>query len=116
MRAWLIAAVIVLAFLPSSARAQLQGPVQDIGVRPDLLKDVGIDQKLDQSIPLDLAFRDEHGNPVRLGQYFGEKPVILSLGYLNCPILSHHIFNCLETKLHTIPVRNSSPMPAPSWY
>ena len=42
IRAWFIAAVIVLAFLPSSTHAQLQGPVQDIGVRPDLLKDVGI--------------------------------------------------------------------------
>ena len=104
MRAWLIAAVIVLASLPSSARAQLQGPVQDIGVRPDLLKDVGIDQKLDQSIPLDLAFRDEHGNPIQLGQYFGEKPVILSLVYYNCPMLCTQVLNGLESSLKLLPV------------
>jgi protein SCO1 len=104
MRAWLIAGVIVFAFLPSSARAQLQGPVQDIGVRPDLLKDVGIDQKLDQSIPLDLAFRDEHGNPVQLGQYFGEKPVILSLVYYNCPMLCTQVLNGLESSLKLIPM------------
>jgi protein SCO1/2 len=104
MRAWLIAAAIVLAFSPSSARAQLQGPVQDIGVRPDLLKDVGIDQKLDQSIPLDIAFRDEHGNPVQLGQYFGEKPVILSLVYYNCPMLCTQVLNGLESSLKLIPM------------
>jgi protein SCO1 len=104
MRAWLTAAVIVLASLPSSARAQLQGPVQDIGVRPDLLKDVGIDQKLDQSIPLDLSFRDEHGNPVQLGQYFGEKPVILSLVYYNCPMLCTQVLNGLESSLKLLPM------------
>jgi len=104
IRAWFIAAVIVLAFLPSSTHAQLQGPVQDIGVRPDLLKDVGIDQKLDQSIPLDIAFRDEHGNPVQLGQYFGEKPVILSLVYYNCPMLCTQVLNGLESSLKLIPM------------
>jgi protein SCO1 len=104
MRAWFIAALIVFVFLPSSARAQLQGPVQDIGVRPDLLTDVGIDQKLDQSIPLDLPFRDEHGNPVQLGQYFGEKPVILSLVYYNCPMLCTQVLNGLESSLKLIPM------------
>jgi protein SCO1/2 len=104
MRAWFIAALMVLAFLPSSARAQLQGPVQDIGVRPDLLQDVGIDQKLDQSVPVDLAFRDEHGNPVQLGQYFGEKPVILSLVYYNCPMLCTQVLNGLESSLKLIPM------------
>jgi protein SCO1/2 len=104
LRVWFIAAVIVLASLPSSARAQLQGPIQDLGVRPDLLKDVGIDQKLDQSIPLDLAFRDEHGNSIQLGQYFGEKPVILSLVYYNCPMLCTQVLNGLESSLKLLPV------------
>ena len=103
LRAWRIA-LIVLAFLPPSARAQLQGPVQDLGVRPDLLQDVGIDQKLGQPIPLDLVFRDEHGNPVQLGQYFGEKPVILSLVYYNCPMLCTQVLNGLESSLKLIPM------------
>ena len=47
---------------------------------------MGIDQKLGDSVPLDLAFRDEAGSPVRLGQYFGgKKPVLLSLVYYRCP-------------------------------
>ena len=79
LRAGLIAGSMALALLPLSTSAQLQGPVQDIGVRPSLLKEVGIDQKLNQSIPLNLVFRDEHGKTVQLGDYFGQKPVILSI-------------------------------------
>jgi protein SCO1/2 len=101
---WLIAAATVIAFLPSSTDAQLQGPVQDIGVRPSLLKEVGVDQKLNQSIPLDLAFRDEHGKPVQLGEYFGKKPVILSMVYYNCPMLCTQVLNGLESSLKLIPM------------
>jgi protein SCO1 len=104
LRAWSLAAAIIFAFLPSSTQAQLQGPVQDIGVRPSLLKEVGIDQKLNQSIPLDLAFRDEHGKPVRLREYFGRKPVTLSMVYYNCPMLCTQVLNGLESSLKLIPM------------
>jgi protein SCO1 len=104
LHAWLIAAAIALALLPPSTQAQLQGPVQDIGVRPSLLKEVGIDQKLNQSIPLDLEFRDEHGKPVRLAEYFGQKPVILSMVYYNCPMLCTQVLNGLESSLKLIPM------------
>ncbi len=100
----LIVALIAWALLSSPAHAQLQGPVQDIGVRPDLLKDVGVDQKLNQSVPLDLTFRDEHGKPVQLAQYFGQKPVILSLVYYNCPMLCTQVLNGLESSLKLIPL------------
>jgi protein SCO1 len=104
LQAWLISASIALALLPLSTPAQLQGPVQDIGVRPSLLKEVGIDQKLNQPIPLDLVFHDEHGKPVRLGEYFGQKPVILSLVYYNCPMLCTQVLNGLESSLKLIPM------------
>jgi protein SCO1 len=83
-RAWFVGAALALALLlhPSIAAAQLgdpMSPTQNIGVRPELLKDVGIDQKLNDTIPLDLTFRDEHGQTVELAQFFGSKPVILSL-------------------------------------
>jgi protein SCO1 len=55
--------------------------------RPKILRDVGIDQNLNQQIPLDLKFRDETGKTVELSQYFGKKPVILSLVYFSCPML-----------------------------
>ncbi len=65
-----VALAAALAGLSLPAAAQFTDPLQNIGVRPELLKDVGIDQKLDEPIPLTLAFRDEHGNPVELSPVF----------------------------------------------
>jgi hypothetical protein len=45
---------------------------------PKALDDVGIDQKLHEQLPLDLEFRNESGEAVKLGSYFGNKPVVLS--------------------------------------
>ncbi|MDH4070894.1 MAG: SCO family protein, partial [Ignavibacteria bacterium] len=60
---------------------------------PNVFEEVGIDQKLDEQIPLDLTFRNERGETVRLGEYFGRKPVIVSLVYYNCPMLCTQILN-----------------------
>jgi protein SCO1/2 len=56
-------------------------------VLPPLLQGIGIDQRLNEHVPLDLQFRDETGKTVRLGDYFRKKPVILSLVYFGCPML-----------------------------
>jgi protein SCO1 len=92
----LFAASLALSLL---ARAQLTGPVQDIGVRPELLKDVAVEQKLDSAIPLGLTFKDENGTAVELRQYFRSKPVILSLVYYQCPMLCTQVLNGLERSL-----------------
>ena len=94
----------VFAFAPQPARAQLSDPMQSVGVRPDLLKEVGIDQKLNQQIPLDLIFHDENGNTVKLGQFFGQKPVILSLVYFNCPMLCTQVLNGMEASMKGLPM------------
>ena len=100
-----IAVVFAALALASGAAAQLASdPMQSVGVRPDLLKQVGIDQKLNQSIPLNLTFRDEHGQTVRLGQYFGQKPVILTLVYYNCPMLCTQVLNGVESGLKELPL------------
>ena len=54
---------------------------------------VGFDQRLNQQIPLDLMFNDENGQAVQLKQYFGSKPVILSLVYFRCPMLCSQVMN-----------------------
>ncbi|HUY12383.1 MAG TPA: SCO family protein [Terriglobia bacterium] len=54
---------------------------------PALLRGVGIDQRLNAQVPLGLVFQDASGKPVRLGDFFGKKPVILSLVYFSCPML-----------------------------
>jgi protein SCO1/2 len=91
-------------FLGTGAKAQFQYPTQSIGVRPELLKDVGVDQKLNDSVPLDLTFRDETGQTVKLGQFFGDKPVILSLVYYNCPMLCTQVLNGMERSLKDVPM------------
>ena len=105
-RAWLVGAALVLALLahPLKAAAQFTDPTQGIGVRPELLKEVGVDQKLNDEIPLNLAFRDEHGNPVELAQFFAGKPVILTLVYYNCPMLCTQVLNGLDRSLQLIPM------------
>jgi protein SCO1 len=106
VRAWLMAAALASALFVHAlpAAAQFTDPLQNIGVRPELLKQVGIDQKLNDSIPLDLSFRDEHGNPVELAQYFGSKPVILSLVYYSCPMLCTQVLNGLDRSMELIPL------------
>lgn len=56
-------------------------------VRPPYLQNVGIEQRLDSQVPPDLAFVDDTGRPVKLGDYFGKKPLILNLVYYNCTML-----------------------------
>ncbi len=48
---------------------------------------VRFDQKLNAQVPLDLAFTDDEGNPVKLGDYFRSKPIVLTLNYYHCPNL-----------------------------
>jgi len=61
--------------------------------KPSILDQVGLDQRLNQQIPLDLTFNDESGNAVQLQQYFGSKPVILIMVYYQCPMLCTEVLN-----------------------
>ena len=70
---------------------------------PVALRDVGIDQKLNQELPLDLVFKDETGQDVKLRQYFGEKPVVLALVYYDCPMLCTQILNGMISPLRVLP-------------
>ena len=56
-------------------------------VRPPYLQNVGIEQHLNGQVPPDLAFVDDAGQAVKLGAYFGRKPLILNLVYYNCTML-----------------------------
>ena len=62
MHSWLVGAAVGVGAARTAATtaAQFTDPTQSIGVRPELLKEVGIDQKLNDQVPLDLTFRDEH--------------------------------------------------------
>jgi protein SCO1 len=85
IRLALAAAMLLAAAIPGLGQVAPNGmksmgdPAQDH--LPDVLNTVKIDQRLGQQLPLDALFRDETGKPVRLGDYFGKVPVILSLVY-----------------------------------
>ena len=70
---------------------------------PEALQEVKIEQKLDQQLPLDLVFRDESGREVKLGQYFGQKPVVLAFVYYDCPMLCTQVLNGMVTSFRVLP-------------
>jgi protein SCO1/2 len=85
------AAVIVLlgamcgqAFGQAMTKGILSPPAS---ARPPYLTNVGIEQKLDAQVPPGLAFTDDAGRAVKLGDYFGKKPLILNLVYYHCTML-----------------------------
>ncbi len=60
---------------------------------PAIIQAIQIEQKLNEQVPLDLPFKDEHGKDVRLGDYFGQKPVVLALVYYECPMMCTEVLN-----------------------
>jgi protein SCO1 len=72
------------------------------GTTPPQLRGVGIDQRLNNQVPLESKFRDETGQIVTLGSYFGKKPVILSLVYCSCPMLCTMAENGLLNALRDV--------------
>src|SRR5215467_10785622 len=77
----------------SQAAPKLQPGESVPNTKPSILDQVGLDQRLNQQVPLDLAFVDEHGQAVQLKQYFGSKPVILMMVYYQCPMLCTQVLN-----------------------
>jgi len=69
---------------------------------PTVLKKVGIDQRLNEQIPLDAVFKDEQGRDVRLRQFFNGKPVVLSLVYYTCPMLCNQVLNGMLGSLRQV--------------
>jgi protein SCO1/2 len=107
--------VFVVATFVSVAQAQMGGPRSGSPMYssrpyspsapkglPAALKDVGIDQKLNEQLPLDLVLHDETGRQVMLGDYFGKKPVVLSLVYYDCPMLCNQVLNGMITSFRVL--------------
>jgi protein SCO1 len=71
-------------------------------VRPPYLENVGINQHLDAQVPPDLPFVDDTGRTVRLGDYFGKKPLILNLVYYNCTMLCGEVLSGLTGSMKVV--------------
>jgi protein SCO1/2 len=91
--------IFLFCGLPSRSVAGTPASPSNPISSPSILRDVGIDQKLNDQIPLDLVFRDESGAAVHLGEYFRQKPVILVLAYYDCPMLCTLVLNGLLDSL-----------------
>lgn len=98
-----LALVLVAA---ASAQAFQQRPIgeyQPGTEKPDVLRDVTIEQRVNQQLPLQAEFRDHTGKTVKLGDYFQDgKPTILALVYYECPMLCNMVLNGLTSSLSII--------------
>jgi protein SCO1/2 len=94
-----LVALAVLAFAPFTLRAQ-----QSASAQPALLRGVGINQQMNQQVPADLPFHDEAGKTVLLRDYFGKKPIVLSLVYFSCPSMCTEVLNGELRALQNIPL------------
>jgi protein SCO1/2 len=104
----------MLALAVSTALAQPGQPAPPLASRsmqdsnlklqlPASLQGVGIEQKLDQQLPLNLTFKDEYGQQVALSKYFeSKKPVLLALVYYRCPMLCTQILSGVESSLKAV--------------
>ncbi len=98
----------IVAFVASVASAAAQsmapppGEIVAANETPGALKGIGIDQRLNEMLPLSLPFRDEVGREVKLGDAFGKRPVVLALVYYNCPMLCTQVLNGLVASLNVM--------------
>jgi protein SCO1/2 len=93
---------VALVLWPASVLAQIvtEPPTERL---PPQLGNVGIEQRLNQQVPLDLPFRDEAGHSVFLSDYFhDDRPVVLSLVYFRCRILCSQVLSSLAGALRYV--------------
>lgn len=102
------AAVMSIALMSAVVSAQgnapgvMPDPALPAGTTPTVLSKVSFEQKLNGQLPLELPFKDESGRAVKLGDYFGRKPVVLTFVYYECPMLCTEVLNGLESSLRVL--------------
>ena len=77
-------------------------PTLPSGKTPTVLSTVSFEQRLNEQLPLELPFKDEAGHAVKLGDYFGRKPIVLTFVYYECPMLCTEVLNGLESSLRVL--------------
>jgi len=102
---WATATMAVAAIVSPLAQSMVPGaiaPGKPAMAPLPILKEVRIDQKLDEQIPLNLPFVNEAGQDVTLSQYFGNRPVVLALVYYECPMLCTQVLNGLFSSMEPL--------------
>jgi protein SCO1 len=102
-RTTVLASAMALVSAVVSAQSSNGGLQPQPGVpssqMPGALQDVGFEQRLNETLPLDLMFRDEDNREVRLGEYFNRRPVVLAFVYYECPMLCSQVMNGVTSAL-----------------
>jgi protein SCO1 len=102
-KTFLAAALMAVTTAAVSAQSNVPGVNPPATVpssqMPAVLSEVRFDQRLNEPLPLETPFKDEAGRDVKLGDYFGRKPVILAFVYYECPMLCTQVLNGLTTSL-----------------
>jgi protein SCO1/2 len=97
------AGVLLSAVLLSlTAAARTAAAHQNAEQVPNPLRGVAFEQRLNGRVPADLTFQDESDKPVRLGHYFGRRPLILMLAYYDCSMLCPLVLNGLVRSLRAL--------------
>jgi protein SCO1/2 len=94
----LLFALALLTVSPFPAAGQYAQPPRrgaSSAQPPDTLRDIQIEQRQGQQLPLGARFRDEAGREVKLGDFFGRRPVVVAPVYYDCPMLCNQVLNGL---------------------
>jgi protein SCO1 len=101
---WMAAGILVLGALSAAAQVSGYGDKSQgtSNQSPTVLNGVGIQQRLNEQLPLNLTFTDDAGKQVALGSYFGKVPAILALVYYRCPMLCSEELDGLTSALEMV--------------
>jgi protein SCO1/2 len=102
MKTGIVVVMFIISLLvPASAQFWRQ-PEREQSTNVNLTREITIEQKLNEQVPLDLTFHDESGRTVQLREYFGKKPVLLTLVYYECPSLCGLVLQGLLKSLRVL--------------
>ena len=105
-RIFIVTALVMAVAASAAAQSDVPGANPSPGIpssqMPSVLSKVSYEQRLNERLPLDLQFKDEEGRTVRLGDYFGHRPVVLAFVYYDCPMLCTQVLNGIDTSLSVL--------------
>jgi protein SCO1 len=97
----LLVLMLILAGLPHHTMAESSNLLAS--PQAQILPQVKFEQHLNAQLPLDRLFVDEDGDSVRLGDFFGDRPVLFVLAYYRCPMLCNQVLNGVLTSVNALP-------------
>jgi protein SCO1/2 len=92
----------MLLLQTAAASAAMMPTAEPVAAPGSAITQVSIQQKLGSSLPMDVTLRDEAGQTVQIGKYFGSRPVLLAFAYYECPMLCTLVLNGIVRVLNGV--------------